>query len=169
MSERAPSTTRDNGWWRTKPLQPSWHRLDRDERAVEAKVRGIKMGKAMTCAVSLWERTRTDGGKAQLHGVGEREQDQRSENNRRGPRHRCGNRRRRHPVITITTKMLRTASAVVRPASTAERAIGSARKRSIGPSGDLRPDRTLVLTAPNMTVCTKIPASCSRRRARRRE
>ena len=60
-------------------------------------------------------------------------------------------------VMMRTTKTLRTRSALVRPASTAERAMGRARKRSIRPLWRSSASPTLVLTDPNMTVCTKIP------------
>ena len=61
------------------------------------------------------------------------------------------------PVMMMMTKTLRTRSAEVRPASTAERAMGSARKRSIRPFCRSSDRPTAVLTAPNMTVCTKMP------------
>ena len=59
--------------------------------------------------------------------------------------------------MMMTTKTLRTKSADVRPASTADRAIGRARNRSIKPFWRSSARPTLVLTAPNMTVCTKMP------------
>src|SRR5215203_878894 len=59
--------------------------------------------------------------------------------------------------IRITTKKLRTRSARVRPTSTAERAIGSERNRSMRPllKSSARP--TPVVSEPNTMVCTKIP------------
>ena len=53
--------------------------------------------------------------------------------------------------------MLRTRSASVRPVSTAERAIGSERKRSMSPFCKSSASPTPVVRAPNTTVCTKIP------------
>jgi len=61
------------------------------------------------------------------------------------------------PIIRPTTKMLRTKSATVRPAKTAERAMGSDLNRSMMPllmSWD-RP--TAVDVAPNTTVWTMMP------------
>ena len=60
-------------------------------------------------------------------------------------------------LMMITVKTLRTRSAVVRPASTAERAMGRARKRSIKPFWRSSASPTAVLTAPKVTVCTKTP------------
>jgi hypothetical protein len=59
--------------------------------------------------------------------------------------------------IRIITKKLRMRSAVVRPVSTAERAIGSDLKRSMIPSWRSPASPTAVVRAPNTTVCTKIP------------
>ena len=59
--------------------------------------------------------------------------------------------------IRITTKKLRTKSARVRPTSTAERAIGSDRNRSIRPLLRSSASPTPVVSAPNTIVCTKIP------------
>ena len=56
----------------------------------------------------------------------------------------------------ITTTTFRTRSAVVLPASTADLAMGSARKRSIRPFCRSSASPTLVLTAPKATVWTKI-------------
>ena len=61
-------------------------------------------------------------------------------------------------VITITTKTLRTRSAVVRPTSTADRAIGSDRNRSINPAWRSSARPTPVFSAPNVTDCTQTPA-----------
>ena len=61
-------------------------------------------------------------------------------------------------MIRITTNTLRTESARVRPKSTAERAIGSDRNRSIRPLCRSSAKPTLVLTEPKRTVCTKMPA-----------
>ncbi len=59
--------------------------------------------------------------------------------------------------IKATTNTSRTRSAIVRPASTAERAIGSERNRSISPLRRSSASPTAVFTAPNATVCTKMP------------
>ena len=60
-------------------------------------------------------------------------------------------------MMTITTT-LRHRSAVVRPASTADRAMGSDRNRSMSPFCRSSASPMLVLTEPNITVCTKMPA-----------
>ena len=60
-------------------------------------------------------------------------------------------------VITTMTKMLRMRSAVVRPSRTAPRDIGRARNRSMSPFCRSSARPMLVLTAPNATVCTKMP------------
>ncbi len=60
-------------------------------------------------------------------------------------------------LMMKTTKTLRTRSALVRPASTAERAMGRARNRSMSPLGRSSERPTTVLTAPKETVCTYIP------------
>jgi hypothetical protein len=60
-------------------------------------------------------------------------------------------------VMRATTNTLRARSAVVRPARTAERAMGRARKRSINPLCRSSERPTAVLTAPKLTVCTKMP------------
>ena len=52
MSERAPSMTTETGWTRANACsQPGmdWS----GTKAVEAKVSGMRIGKTMTCAVSL--------------------------------------------------------------------------------------------------------------------
>ena len=59
--------------------------------------------------------------------------------------------------MMMTTKTLRTASAEVRPASTAERAMGRARNRSIKPFCRSSDRPTAVPTEPNNIVCTKMP------------
>ena len=46
---------------------------------------------------------------------------------------------------------------MVRPASTAERAIGSERKRSMRPLWRSSASPMAVFTAPKATVCTKMP------------
>ena len=61
-------------------------------------------------------------------------------------------------VITSTTNTIRTRSPSVRPASTAERAIGSDRKRSISPVDRSSASPTPVVVDANAVVCTKIPA-----------
>ena len=53
--------------------------------------------------------------------------------------------------------MLRTRSAMVRPASTADRAIGSDRKRSMIPLLMSCDSPTAVAVAPKTTVCTMMP------------
>ena len=60
-------------------------------------------------------------------------------------------------VMMITVKTLRTMSAEVRPVSTAERDMGSARNRSMRPFWRSSARPMLVLTAPKATVCTKTP------------
>ena len=60
-------------------------------------------------------------------------------------------------IIKITTKTLRVASAVVRPVSTADRAMGSAWNRSIRPDFTSEASPIAVAMAPNVTVCTKMP------------
>ena len=59
--------------------------------------------------------------------------------------------------MSRTTKTLRTRSAVVRPTSTAERAIGSERNRSMRPVCMSSASPMAVDTAPNITVWTKMP------------
>lgn len=61
------------------------------------------------------------------------------------------------PVIIATTKTLRTRSAVVRPTSTADLAIGSDRNRSIRPVCMSVARPIAVFMAPKTAVCTKIP------------
>ena len=69
----------------------------------------------------------------------------------------------RHPTakptthIRIITKKLRARSAVVRPVNTADRAIGSDLNRSMTPRCKSPASPTAVVSAPNTTVCTKIP------------
>ena len=53
--------------------------------------------------------------------------------------------------------MLRTLSPRVRPASTAERAMGRERNRSIMPLERSSASPTPVWVEPNTTVCTKMP------------
>ena len=60
-------------------------------------------------------------------------------------------------VMRIITKKLRTRSEVVRPASTAERLIGRARKRSMMPLCRSSASPADELMAPKMTVCTNTP------------
>ena len=60
-------------------------------------------------------------------------------------------------VISTTTNMFRIMSAKVRPARTAERAIGNERKRSISPRPRSSARPTPVAVAPNTAVWTKIP------------
>ena len=57
----------------------------------------------------------------------------------------------------MTTHTLRTGSAAVRPASTADRAIGSERKRSITPPCRSVAIPIAVVTDPNATVWMKMP------------
>ena len=65
----------------------------------------------------------------------------------------------RKPTITIRvmTIELRATSATVRPASTADRAIGSDRNRSMRPWRRSSARPTPVFTLPKVTVCTKMP------------
>ena len=60
-------------------------------------------------------------------------------------------------IIITTTKKLRTRSAKDRPASTADRAIGSERKRSIRPLCRSSLSPMPVFIAPKATVCTNTP------------
>ena len=60
-------------------------------------------------------------------------------------------------VMMITVRTLRNRSAVVRPASTAERAMGRARNRSMRPFCRSSARPMLVCTEPKATVCTKMP------------
>ena len=60
-------------------------------------------------------------------------------------------------VTMITVRMLRHRSAVVRPARTADRAMGSARNRSMSPFWRSSASPMLVCTDPKATVCTKMP------------
>jgi hypothetical protein len=60
-------------------------------------------------------------------------------------------------VMSTTTNTLRIMSASVRPANTAERAIGSERKRSIIPRFRSSARPIPVAVAPNTALCTKIP------------
>jgi hypothetical protein len=59
--------------------------------------------------------------------------------------------------MSSTTKKLRTRSAPVRPTSTADRAIGKDRNRSIKPLFRSSARPTPVVSAPNTIVCTKTP------------
>src|SRR5215207_3944477 len=59
--------------------------------------------------------------------------------------------------IRMTTKKFRTRSASVRPTSTAERAIGSDRNRSMSPLLRSSASPTPVVSEPNTIVCTKMP------------
>jgi hypothetical protein len=61
------------------------------------------------------------------------------------------------PTIKIMMKTLRTRSASVRPASTADRAIGSERKRSMSPLFRSSASPIPVWIAPNATVCANTP------------
>ena len=65
------------------------------------------------------------------------------------------------PAITSTTIEIRlvTMSARVRPASTAARAIGSERKRSIRPLWTSSLSPSAVTKPPKAIVCTTIPGS----------
>jgi len=60
-------------------------------------------------------------------------------------------------VMRRTTKTLRQRSARVRPASTAERAMGNDRNRSMRPLWRSSARPTPVDTAPKQTVWTKMP------------
>src|SRR5918996_3823397 len=60
-------------------------------------------------------------------------------------------------IISRTTKRLRTTSAHVRPASTADLAIGNERKRSTRPLARSSDRPMAVFIAPKATVWTKIP------------
>ena len=62
------------------------------------------------------------------------------------------------PVMSRSTKTLRTRSAVVRPASTADRAMGSARNRSMSPFWRSSARPTAVPIPPKATLWMKIPA-----------
>ena len=59
--------------------------------------------------------------------------------------------------MRVTTRTLRTTSALVRPASTAERAIGRERKRSMSPVPRSVASPTPVLMAPKATTWAKMP------------
>ena len=59
--------------------------------------------------------------------------------------------------MSTITNTLRTESASVRPASTAERAIGSERNRSMRPLARSSARPMPVAAAPNTAVCTKMP------------
>ena len=59
--------------------------------------------------------------------------------------------------MMMTTKTLRTRSAVVRPVRTADRAMGRARNRSMSPFWRSSARPMLVLTDPKATVWTKMP------------
>jgi isocitrate dehydrogenase (NAD+) len=61
------------------------------------------------------------------------------------------------PVMSSTTKRFRTESEMVRPASTADRAMGSDRNRSIIPPARSSASPIPVWVEPNTVVCTKIP------------
>ena len=61
-------------------------------------------------------------------------------------------------TISVTTKTLRARSARVRPASTAERAMGSERNRSSSPVWRSVPSPMAAPMAPNTEVCT-IPSA----------
>ena len=61
-------------------------------------------------------------------------------------------------TISTMTMRLRTTSAMVRPASTAERAMASDRNRSMRPFGRSSARPMPVLMLPKVTVCTKMPA-----------
>ena len=60
-------------------------------------------------------------------------------------------------LTSVMTKTLRTTSAEVLPASTAERAIGSAWKRSSRPLFTSAARPTAVPIAPNTAIWTKMP------------
>ena len=60
-------------------------------------------------------------------------------------------------VMMTTVRTLRHRSAVVRPVSTADRAMGRARKRSMSPFCRSSARPMLVCTEPKATVCTKMP------------
>lgn len=59
--------------------------------------------------------------------------------------------------ITPTTTAFRTRSDTVRPTRTADRAIGSDRKRSMMPRRRSSASPMPLATAPNATVCAKMP------------
>ena len=63
------------------------------------------------------------------------------------------------PIISPMIRTLRTRSAVVRPISTAERAIGIERKRSTTPRRRSSERPTAVWVARKATDCTKIPGN----------
>ena len=60
-------------------------------------------------------------------------------------------------IISTTTNALRHRSAVVRPVSTAPRAIGRAWNRSISPDFMSVASPIAAAIEPNTAVCTKIP------------
>ena len=60
-------------------------------------------------------------------------------------------------MSTTATTVRRTVSAAMRPASTAERAIGSERKRSMMPFCRSSARPTEVAEVPKTIVCTMIP------------
>ena len=62
------------------------------------------------------------------------------------------------PVMRTRTETLRTPSAIVRPASTAERAMGSDRNRSMSPLFRSSARPMPVPADPNSAVCTMMPA-----------
>ena len=147
--ERArASTTSLTGWF----LAKAWSQPGIDAtgtKADEAKMKGNRIGNAMTWAVSAVGGREADGGEAPAErvGVGQQQQGAAEEVGRRWSR--CGSRRRSPPpVMRTTTKTLRHRSAVVRPARTADRAMGRARKRSINPLCRSSARPTAVLTAP---------------------
>ncbi|GFJ81885.1 hypothetical protein Phou_060650 [Phytohabitans houttuyneae] len=63
------------------------------------------------------------------------------------------------PVINARTNRFRTVSAATRPASTADRATGSARNRSIMPVARSSATATAVCEAPNAIASTHTPGS----------
>ena len=71
----------------------------------------------------------------------------------------CGRNPTSTPTVSITVSpsTLCNRSAIVRPASTAERAIGSDRKRSINPRCKSSAIPTPVVMQAKISVCTKIP------------
>ena len=73
----------------------------------------------------------------------------------------CGRKpsREASTIISAITNTLRTRSATVRPASTAERAIGSERKRSITPLLKSSISPIDVWVAPNAAICSNRPGS----------
>ena len=140
-----------------EPLEPRRHRLRRDERRRGEHEDGEDRERRRLRRLGLAGR-QADEAEHPRQREGEQQQHQQAadEDERVGVDPEADDAPRRRPSAA-TTKTSRTRSAMVRPAITADRAIGSERNRSMRPFCRSSASPMAVFTAPKATVWTKMP------------